>query len=68
MSKKEIEESLNLLQKDWDFDPVLRQFMLGKITNVSDFPIKVKDVVFHVPYLNSEKKIYFMEMLLACLS
>ncbi len=56
MSKKEIEESLNLLQKDWDFDPVLRQFMLGKINNVSDFQIKVKDVVFHIPYLNSEKK------------
>ncbi len=56
MSQKEIEESLNLLQKDWDIDPILRQFMLGKINNVSDFPIKVKDVVFHVPYLDSEKK------------
>ncbi len=56
MSQKEIEESLNLLQKDWDIDPILRQFMLGKITNVSDYPIKVKDVIFHVPYLNSEKK------------
>jgi Fe-S-cluster containining protein len=30
--------------------------MLGKINNVSDFPVKVKDVVFHVPYLDSEKK------------
>ncbi len=56
MSHKEIEESLNLLQKDWDVDPLLRQFMLGKITNVSDYPLKVKDVVFHVPYLESEKK------------
>lgn len=56
MSQKGIEESLNLLQKDWDIDPILRQFMLGKINNVSDFPIKVKDVVFHVPYLDSEKK------------
>ena len=56
MSQKEIEESLNLLQKDWEVDPILRKFMLGKINNVSDFPIKVKDVVFHVPYLNSEKK------------
>ena len=56
MSQKEIEESLNLLQKDWDVDPILRQFMLGKINNVSDFPVKVKDVVFHVPYLDSEKK------------
>ncbi len=56
MSQKEIEESLNLLQKDWDVDPILRQFMLGKINNVSDFPVKVKDVVFHVPYLDSKKK------------
>ncbi len=56
MSQKEIEESLNLLQKDWDVDPILRQFMLGKINNVSDFPVKVKDVVFHVPFLDSEKK------------
>ncbi len=56
MSQKEIEESLNLLQKDWDVDPILQQFMLGKITDVSDFPLKIKDVVFHIPYLNSEKK------------
>ena len=56
MSQKEIEESLDLLRKDWDVDPILRNFMLGKITDVSDKPIKVKDVVFHVPYLNSEKK------------
>ena len=56
MSQKEIEESLNLLQKDWDVDPILREFMLGKITNVSDYPLKVKDVIFHIPYLQSEKK------------
>lgn len=56
MSQKEIEESLNLLQKDWDVDPILRQFMLGKITDVSDYSIKVKDVIFHIPYLASEKK------------
>jgi len=56
LSQNEIEESLNLLQKNWDIDPVLRQFMLGKITDISDYPIKVKDVIFHVPYLNLEKK------------
>jgi Fe-S-cluster containining protein len=56
LSQNEIEESLNLLQKNWDIDPILRQFMLGKISNVSDFSIKVKDVIFHIPYLNSEKK------------
>ncbi len=56
MSQNEIEESLNLLQKDWDIDPILREFMLGKITDVSDYPLKVKDVIFHIPYLVSKKK------------
>ena len=56
MSQNEIEESLNLLEKDWDVDPILKKFMLGKITDVSDYAVKVKDVVFHVPYLASEKK------------
>lgn len=56
MSQKEIEESLNLLQKDWDVDPILREFMLGKITDVSDYSLKVKDVIFHIPFLASQKK------------
>lgn len=30
--------------------------MLGKCTDVSDYPVKVKDVVFHIPYLANEKK------------
>lgn len=56
MSQNKIEESLALLEKDWDVDPILRDFMLGKITKVSDHAIKVSNVVFHVPYLTSEKK------------
>ena len=56
MSQKEIEESLTLLEKDWDIDPILKDFMLHKISDVSDYPIKVKDVVFHIPFLNKEKK------------
>jgi len=56
LSQKEIEESLNLLQKNWDIDPILREFMLGKITDVSDYLFKVKDVIFHIPYIVSEKK------------
>ena len=59
MSQNEIEESLNLLQKDWDIDPILREFMLGKITDVSDYPLKVKDVIFHIPYLVSKKNIFY---------
>jgi len=44
-----------LLEKDWDFDPILRKFVLGKITDVSDFAIKVKDVVFMFLILILEK-------------
>jgi Fe-S-cluster containining protein len=56
LSEKEIEESLNLLQRNWTIDPILREFMLGKITDISDYTIKVKDVVFHIPYITSQKK------------
>lgn len=56
MSQKEIEESLHLLEKNWQIDPILKDFMLGKCTDVSDYPVKVKDVIFHIPYLASEKK------------
>lgn len=30
--------------------------MLGKCADVSDYPVKVKDVIFHIPYLANEKK------------
>jgi hypothetical protein len=54
--QKEIEESLQLLEKNWQIDPILKDFMLGKRTDVSDYPVKVKDVIFHIPYLANEKK------------
>ncbi|RNJ76058.1 MAG: YkgJ family cysteine cluster protein [Nitrosopumilus sp. D6] len=53
---KEIKESLDLLQKDWDVDPILRDFVLGRITDVSDRQVTVGGVVFHLPYLNSHKR------------
>jgi len=56
LSQNEIEESITLLEKDWEIDPVLRDFVLGKRTDVSDYPVKVRNVIFHVPYLNDEKK------------
>ena len=56
MSQKEIQESLDLLEKDWDVHPILHDFMLGKYTDVTDFTLKVKDVTFHIPYLPKEKK------------
>jgi len=56
LSQIEIEKSLNLLEKDWDIDPLLRDFMLGKVQDVGDFAKQVKDVVFHIPFLIKEKK------------
>jgi uncharacterized protein len=56
LSQKEIEDSLNLLQKDWSIDPILKDFMLGKICDVSDYQVKIKDVIFHIPFITSQKK------------
>lgn len=56
MSQDQIQESLTLLQKNWTVDPILVDFMLGKRDDVTDNPIKVKQVVFHIPYLTKEKK------------
>jgi len=56
LSQKEIAESLTLLEKNWDIDPVLKDFELGKISDVADYPVRVKNVVFHIPFLLKEKK------------
>ncbi len=56
MAQKEIAESLTLLEKNWDIDPVLKDFELGKISDVADYPVRVKNVVFHIPFLLKEKK------------
>jgi Fe-S-cluster containining protein len=53
--RKELEESLELLSKNWEVNPIIRDFILGSRSDVSDFAIKVKDVVFHIPYLTKEE-------------
>jgi len=45
-----------LLEENWELDSILRDFILGKISEVTDHPIKVRDVVFHIPFLTKEKK------------
>ena len=54
--QEHIQESLDLLAKDWDVDPILKEFMLGKITDAVDHIIIKDGIVFHVPYIPSEKK------------
>ena len=53
---REMEESLRLLERDWKIDPVLREFMLQRIPDVSDRRIKRGGVIFHIPYLDKEQK------------
>lgn len=52
--QSKIEEALDLLSKDWKIEPIIRDFVLGKRKDVSDFQIKVNDVVFHIPYLSMD--------------
>ena len=56
MSQKEISKSLELLEKDWDIDPIIKDFHLGRRDDVSENSIRVKDVVFHIPFLKKIKK------------
>ena len=56
MSQKEISKSLELLEKDWDIDPIIKDFHLGGRDDVSENSIRVKDVVFHIPFLKKIKK------------
>ena len=53
-SHNPIRESLDLLERDWDIDPILRSFMLGEITNVSDYTTCVNDVTFHIPCIDTK--------------
>jgi len=52
--QSKIQESLDMLSKNWKIEPIIQDFILGKIKDVSDFQIKVNDVIFHIPYLREE--------------
>ncbi|MEO9276259.1 MAG: YkgJ family cysteine cluster protein [Nitrososphaera sp.] len=54
MMQSKLEESLDLLNKDWKIEPIIRDFILGKRNDISDFQIKVNDVIFHIPYLKND--------------
>lgn len=45
---------MELLAKNWNIEPIIRDFVLGKRDDVSDFQVKVNDVLFHIPYLSRE--------------
>jgi len=50
VSQKEISKSLELLEKDWDIDPIIKDFHLGRRDDVSENSIRVKDVVFNIHF------------------
>jgi len=56
VSYKEIAKSLELLEKDWDIDSIIKDFHLGRRDDVSENSIKIGDVVFHIPFLTKVKK------------
>jgi len=56
MSQMEIAKSIELLEKDWDVEPIIKDFQLGKRDDVTENSIRVKDVIFHIPFLNKIKK------------
>ena len=51
-----MERSLALLEEKWDVDPLLKDFVLGRIRNIFDHKYISGNVAFHIPYLVEEKK------------
>lgn len=42
------------MSKEWNIDPIIRNFILGKRDDVSESIIKIRGVVFHLPYLGKD--------------
>ncbi len=45
-----------MLKSGWDIDPIISDFILGKIVHINDYKIKVSNVTFHIPFLTKLKK------------
>src|SRR5215467_9879855 len=54
LMKSNIEEALRLLSKEWKIEPIIQDFILGKVKDVSDFPLIINDVIFHIPYIKNK--------------
>lgn len=54
--QEEITESLYLLEKDWDIEPLFKDFILGRVKDVSDYTVTYGEVTFHIPYLNQASR------------
>ena len=56
MSHNEIAESLELLEKDWDIEPIIKDFHLGKRDDVSENSIKIGNVAVSYTHLTLPTK------------
>ena len=45
-----------MLKKDWYIDPLISNFLLGKITSVTDYQIKINRIIYHIPFLQNHEK------------
>ena len=54
MSK--LEQALSRLEEDWQIDPLLKDYILGRVTDVTDHVYASDGVTFHIPYLSSHDK------------
>lgn len=53
-SSNSVKESLDLLAKKWDIDERLYDLQVGRQDDVSDTPVSVGGVVFHIPRLKKD--------------
>ena len=51
-----MEQSLALLERDWEIDPLLKDFVLGRVTDATDSRYVSGSVTFHIPRLPSHSK------------
>ncbi len=51
-----MKKSLGLLEQQWEIDPLLKDFVLGRVRNISDYTVVSDRVTFHIPYLVEHKR------------
>jgi len=58
VSQKEIAKSLDLLEKDWEIDPIIKDFHLQRRDDVSENVIKIKMLFFIFHIYRKKKNLY----------
>jgi uncharacterized protein len=50
-----VKESIDILRKKWIVEQAIYDLHIGNRNDVTDFPILVGDVIFHIPKLNADQ-------------